>query len=115
MKRISDHQAVLIRDLRVRAINISGSGCLIESRRRLDVGTVGTLRLTLGTEECVDDVEVVRCEAAGDVGTVYHVGVRFLWTKPREAGIDPPCGCTPGRGPEPNRYNPRDVAGAAVG
>lgn len=86
MKRISDHQAVLIRDFRVRAINISGSGCLIESRRRLDVGTVGTLRLTLGTEECVDDVEVVRCEAAGDVGTVYHVGVRFRWAKPREAG-----------------------------
>ena len=86
MKQISDHPAVLIRDLSVRAINISGSGCLIRSQRRVEVGTVGKLRLTLGTEECVEDVEVVRCEPVGSVETFYHVGVRFLWTKPREAG-----------------------------
>jgi len=82
----TDHAAVLMRDLATRVVDISPSGCLIESRRRLDVGTVGRLRLKFGTDECADDVEVVRCEAVEGGHSLFHVGVRFLWTTPRDVG-----------------------------
>ena len=83
---MSDQPAVLMRELRARIIDISESGCLIEVRRRLDVGTVGTLQLQLGTGEFRDDFEVVRCQAVEGARSLYHVGVRFLWTTPRHAG-----------------------------
>ncbi len=83
---MSDHPALLIRERHVRVIDVSRSGCLIECRRRVQVGTVGRLQLTLGTDECEDDVEVVRCDAVPGTRSLYHVGVRFLWTTPSNAG-----------------------------
>jgi hypothetical protein len=75
-----------MRDLVMRVLEISASGCLFECRRRLEVGTVGRLRLTLGAEESADDVEVVRCDAVEGARSVFHIGVRFLWTTPRNVG-----------------------------
>ena len=83
---MSDRPAVLMRERRARIIDISESGCLIEIRRRLDVGTVGTLQLQLGTAEFRDHFEVVRCEAVEGARSLYHLGVRFLWTTPRHVG-----------------------------
>jgi hypothetical protein len=79
-------QAVLMREHLMRILDVSRSGCLIESRQRVDVGTVGRLRMRFGGEECADDVEVVRCDAVGAPGSIYHVGIRFLWTTPRQVG-----------------------------
>jgi hypothetical protein len=81
-----DHAAVLMRDLVMRVLEISASGCLIECRRRLEVGTVGRLQLTLGAEESADDVEVVRCEPVEGARSTFHISVRFLWTSPRDVG-----------------------------
>ena len=67
-------------EFRVRVINISASGCLIESQRRLAVGTVGLLRVHWGSQEYGDGITVVRQLAIEGAGAVYHVGVRFLWT-----------------------------------
>ena len=80
-----DQSGVLIRELCARIINISESGCLIETRRRLEVGAVGTLELQFGTGEFRDHFEVMRCEAVERGRPHYHVGVRFLWTTPRHA------------------------------
>lgn len=80
------YPAVLIRELDVRAIDVSRTGCLIETRRHMRVGTVGRLRLTLGTIDCEDDVEVVRCETIEGTRARFRVGVRFLWTTPPYAG-----------------------------
>lgn len=85
MTNLFDSHAVLMRELCIRVINVSIGGCLIESQRWIEVGTIGTLKVRLGTEECKDDVEVVRCEAVRGA-TVYHVGVRLLRTRPRQAG-----------------------------
>jgi len=70
---------VLMREIPVRLINVSRSGGLIECQRRLDVGAVGRLRLQFGIEENRDDFMVVRCQAIQGAGSIYHVGVRFLW------------------------------------
>lgn len=86
MSSLFDSHAVLMRELGVRVLNVSVGGCLVESRSWIEVGTIGTLNVTLGTEECKDDVEVVRCEAIRGATTVYHIGLRLLRTKPRQAG-----------------------------
>ena len=86
MTHESGFPAVLMREHLMRIIDISRSGCLIESRHRLEIGTVGRLRLRLGNQECSDDIEVVRCDALGLGQGTYHIGVRFLWTTPRQAG-----------------------------
>jgi hypothetical protein len=80
-----DGFGVLTRECHVRLIDISGAGCLIESQRRLEVGTVGTLRLPFGLEEHAEDIQVVRCVAIRGAGSVYHLGIQFLQTTPRHA------------------------------
>ena len=79
---MSDDLGVLTRELRARVINVSRSGCLIESHQRLAVGTIGSLRLRIGRQEYLDVVEVVRCQPIQG-SSVCHVGVRFLWTTAR--------------------------------
>ena len=86
MIRFTDRQVVVTRELGVRVVDMSATGCLVESHRPIEVGTIGTLRVRLGSEECYDDVEVVRCEAVEGPPTIYHVGVRLLRTKPRQPG-----------------------------
>jgi PilZ domain len=72
---------VLRRELQVRLLNFSGSGCLLESQRRVEPGTIGTLRLHLGEDEYSDDVRIVRCQPI-EGGSIYHVGAEFVWTAP---------------------------------
>src|SRR5262245_21569517 len=84
--RMSNRPAVLMRNVSLKVLDVSGSGCLVESTRRVDVGTVGRLRLKLGSEDYDDDVEVVRCDAVPGTRPVYHLGIRFLWTSPPQEG-----------------------------
>ena len=86
MSRMSEFPAILNRELHARVIDVSASGCLVETRRRLEVGTIGRLRVRLGSEECEDDVEVMRCDTVAGPVASYHVGVRLLWTTPRCPG-----------------------------
>ncbi|MGH7900015.1 MAG: PilZ domain-containing protein [Candidatus Binatia bacterium] len=72
---------VLRREVQVRLLNLSGSGCLMESERRVEPGTIGRLRIMLGGDEYADDVRIVRCQAI-EGGSIYHVGVEFVWTAP---------------------------------
>ena len=80
--------AVLTREFHMRVINVSGSGCLIESNQPLKVGTTATLCVVLDGEEFLDDVQVVRCQRIQGAGFVHHMGVKFLWTTlPHERSI----------------------------
>ena len=76
--------AVLSRDVAIRVLNCSASGCLIECRSPLDVGTIGSMRLTWEGVERVEDVRVTRCQAIAG-GSRFHVGVQFLATS--SAGV----------------------------
>ena len=79
----ADRRVVLLRELSARIINISESGCLLETNRQMEVGTVGTLELQLGVGAFRDDFEVVRCEAVEPAWPLYQLGLRFLWTTAR--------------------------------
>ena len=88
----SREQAPLIvfqQRLRVRLVNISRSGCLLQAPRIVRVGTVGRLRIALDDKEYADDVRVARCELGK--GTNCELGVELLWVpKPEEPRNDAP-------------------------
>lgn len=72
--------AVLARDVRVRILNCSASGCLLETTGAVDVGTIGSLSLRIGDDEVSDAIRVVRCQPIEGAGSLFHVGAEFLWT-----------------------------------
>ena len=78
--------ATLTRHIRVRILNCSADGGLLETTAALVVGTVGTLRVAFGGREFDDQSQVVRCEHMKGTDVVHHVGVRFLSTTPPYAG-----------------------------
>src|SRR5262245_42022443 len=72
--------AVLTRDLPVRLLNCSASGCLLETNVRLEVSTVASLTLNVDGRHFTDDVLVAWCKAIAGSDARYHVGLRFVWT-----------------------------------
>lgn len=75
-----DVVAVLGRDVPVRLLDISSSGCLLETAFRLDIGTHGSLRVLFEGQEFSDDIRVMRCQVCSGRSGSYHVGAEFLWT-----------------------------------
>lgn len=77
---VTGRLGLLAREFEARMVNYSASGCLLETNTRIEVGTVGTLRLVIDGRELTEDVQVVRCQPIEGAGSMHQVGVRFLWT-----------------------------------
>ncbi len=75
-----DPVGLLTREFRARLLNFSSSGCLVETRMRVRVGTIGSLRFVIDGHEFIDNVQVVRCQQIEGAGSLYQVGARFLWS-----------------------------------
>lgn len=75
-----DVMGVLTRDTSVRLVNISVSGCLLESSHRFDLGTTGALEVLVGDELLSDAVRVSRVQPVFGRGVAWHIGLEFLWT-----------------------------------
>jgi hypothetical protein len=71
--------AVMAREISVRLVNCSSSGCLLECGAPIEVGRVASLRLAFDGEDFADDLQVVRCLPI-EGSSSYHAGVEFLWT-----------------------------------
>jgi hypothetical protein len=71
---------VLARHIPTRLVEISRSGCLLETGHRIEEGTVGALRLEVRGQVYVEDVRATRCVAVAGSGSSYLVGVEFLQT-----------------------------------
>jgi len=86
--KASDLVAVLGREVSVRLVDISASGCRLESTNRLAIGSTGSLAVMFDDKEYVDDVRVIRCrEFEGSTGG-YQIGAEFLWTNaPHERSL----------------------------
>lgn len=76
-----DVTGMLARDVPTRLLDISRTGCLLESRQRVDDGTVGELQLQVQHETYVDDVRVTRCVLVEGSGSIYRVGAEFVQTR----------------------------------
>jgi pilus assembly protein Flp/PilA len=77
----SDVFAVLARGFPIRLVEISRSGCLLETQRPVEPGVVGELRLESGGTLVVDDVRVTRCVRVEGSGSSYLVGAEFVQTR----------------------------------
>ena len=77
--RSNDLLAVLGREISVRLVNISGSGCLVAATSSLQEGATAIARLDFGAVEYTDDVRVVRCTRI-EGSSEYYLGMEFLWT-----------------------------------
>jgi len=79
---------VLARSIPSRLVEISRSGCLLESAHRVEDGTVGELRLEVDGTVLLDDVRVTRCVRIEGAGASYLVGAEFVQTRrPAEQSI----------------------------
>ena len=76
----NDLVAVLGREISVRLLDISVSGCLLESSSRIDKGTTGSLRVMFEGQQYLDDIRVMRCRPSEGSSSLYFVGAEFLWT-----------------------------------
>jgi hypothetical protein len=76
-----DLVGALTRDIPVWMLNVSASGCLLESGSRVDVGHTGVLTMTRDGREYTDDVRINRCSPVAGSSGRYLLGVQFLWTR----------------------------------
>ena len=70
--------AVLVREVPVRLLDLSLSGCLLESRERLQSAAAGRLLVHIGGRTRFDDVRISRCVQVEGAGLVFRVGADFL-------------------------------------
>jgi hypothetical protein len=75
-----DIAAVLTRVVHVRVVNISGSGCLVETVAQVEAGTTGVLKVEIDGEQYADDIRVARVQRVHGSSATWHVGAEFLWT-----------------------------------
>ncbi len=83
-ERRREELAALTSEMNVRVLNCGPTGCLVESRRAMPVGSVATLRISFSGGDFEDIVQVVRCQDITGAG-VYHIGAEFLTTAPPSA------------------------------
>jgi PilZ domain len=75
-----DLSGVLTREVRVQLVNISGSGCLVETSAQVEAGTTGVLKVNVDGEEYSDDIRVARVQRVHGSSATWQVGAEFLWT-----------------------------------
>ena len=73
--------AVLSTAVEVRVLNISASGCLLETNCHMEPGTSGFMRVRIGEKEFGDEVRITRCIALEGAGSIHHAGAQFLWSR----------------------------------
>jgi hypothetical protein len=76
----NDLVGVLARDVPVHVLNVSGSGCLVETTLRVDEGTTATLRVGIDGQDHRDPVQIMWCHRLAGSGETWRVGAEFLWT-----------------------------------
>ncbi len=73
---------VAVISLPVRLIDVSRSGCLLESGRRLAPGTTGEIRLEFAGRVLIEMLRVTRCHRIEGAGALHRVGAEFVRTRP---------------------------------
>ena len=74
--------AALTTDVKVRVLNVSATGCLLETNKALEIGRAATLQITFLGGDFEELVQIVRCQEITGGGAVYHIATAFLTTTP---------------------------------
>ena len=72
----------LIRRVSLRVVEISRTGCLIESSYPLTPGVVGELRVVIDSHEYIDAVRICRVTKIAGSESTYRAGAEFLRLTP---------------------------------
>ncbi len=72
---------MLVRSVPVRIVDVSRSGCRLESSHWVDSGTSGQLRLSLGGNSHEDDIRIARCQLREGAGRSFVLGAELLPTR----------------------------------
>jgi hypothetical protein len=81
-----DDIASLTEHVRVRVLNCSAAGCLLETTAPVPVGASGRLRVSFGGRDFDDTIQIVRCERIQSTSSVHHVATKFISTTPPYVG-----------------------------
>lgn len=73
--------ALLISTKEVRLLEISRSGCLLESSHRIDAGTSGEFRVGIDGQTLCEELRVTRCCRMEGSAATYRIGAEFLRTR----------------------------------
>ena len=74
-----DALGVLRRDHEARVLNVSGSGCLVETTSEIEPGTMAFMVVSVNGEEYSDSIRIVRCQRVPG-GSTCQLGAEFIWT-----------------------------------
>jgi len=77
----NDRVASLVRTVPVRLLDVSRSGCQLETERWLETGVCGQLVMELDGRLRVQDVRVARCQPREGAGSLFQVGAELLRTR----------------------------------
>ena len=69
---------VVLRDIPVRVLDVSASGCLVESREQLPEGAVGLLEVTGEQGRTVEPLRIRRSTEIAGGATRFRAGAQFL-------------------------------------
>ena len=75
-----DRYGILGRQVPVRLVNFSASGCLLQGASSLEPQSMGRLKVVFEGEQFGEDVRVARCHELAGAGSLYSIGVEFVWT-----------------------------------
>lgn len=78
--------ATLASHIRVRVLNCSAAGCLLETTAMVAVGAYGKLRVSFEGRDFDDTIQIVRCDLIKGTNAIYHVGTKFISTTPPYVG-----------------------------
>lgn len=69
---------VIVRDIAVRVLDASASGCLVESREPLPEGAIGVLEITGNEGRTVEPLRISRSTVIAGGSTRFRAGAQFL-------------------------------------
>jgi hypothetical protein len=70
----------------IRLIDISRSGCLLESTRQVAPGSTGEICIDFDGRVFTEMVRVTRCRHIEGAGEIYRLGAEFIRTRPLHDG-----------------------------
>jgi PilZ domain-containing protein len=76
--KVKEVLGVIVWDVPVRLVDVSRTGCLLESNRHMVVGTTGEFRIEFAGQAFSEELRITRCLRLEGSSTIYRLGAEFL-------------------------------------
>jgi len=72
---------IAVDSIEIRLIEVSRSGCLLESSRQVAPGTAGEIRIDFDGRVLIEALRVTRCKRIEGAGPLFRLGAEFIRTR----------------------------------